>query len=107
MSTHNMCFLGVIRKIFTWICFLFRAMDNLYFHEEIRKTSGYISFHLQHFITDSPLSGKLLLLFTVTSRVRFYFGQLPIFIPPSRARGYKTFFMLNSAEHEICFVYKS
>ena len=22
-------------------------------------------------------------------------------------RGYKTFFMLNSAEHEICFVYKS
>ena len=25
----------------------------------------------------------------------------------AKARGYKTVFMLNSAEHEICFVYKS
>ena len=25
----------------------------------------------------------------------------------SRPRGYKTFFMFNSAEQEICFVYKS
>ena len=34
-----------------------------------------------------------------------YYSILGFFIV-TRARGYKTFFMLNSAENEICFAYK-